>query len=242
MSTGRILQTAFSVAIILATIFTGLPPRVSSGLNRPLNLLLTPNAMADDSQASSNQPIKIGIVAGHLGYDSGAVCPDGTTEVDVNLSIATLVRQNLTALGYDVDLLQEFDTRLTGYRATLLISIHNDSCDYINEEATGFKVSQSSYSLDTGLNTRLTNCLVEQYAAITGLPYHEGSITHDMRDYHTFRELDETTDAVIIETGFLNKDYAILTQHPDIIAQGIVAGILCYLDYSNTPDTSGQSP
>ena len=40
-----------------------------------------------------------------------------------------------------VDVLDEFDPRLNGYRALLLLSIHADSCDYINDEATGFKVA-----------------------------------------------------------------------------------------------------
>ena len=30
------------------------------------------------------------------------------------------------------DLLNEFDTRLNGYRAVALVSIHNDSCEYVN--------------------------------------------------------------------------------------------------------------
>jgi N-acetylmuramoyl-L-alanine amidase len=54
---------------------------------------------------------RIGIVAGHWGNDSGAVCADGLTEEKVNLRIATLVQQYLIAEGYEVDLLQEFDKR-----------------------------------------------------------------------------------------------------------------------------------
>ena len=58
--------------------------------------------------------------------------------MEANLKIATLVVQKLKDLGYTVDLLEEFDARLDQYNGMALISIHNDSCDYINDDATGF--------------------------------------------------------------------------------------------------------
>ena len=238
ITTGRILQTSLSVAIILATLFTGLPPKIFAGdWGGRMNLLLTPVPPGGGAAPTAGQALHIGIVSGHWGNDSGTVCPDGTTEAQVNLSIATLVQQKLTALGYNVDLLQEFDSRLNGYRATVLLSIHNDSCDYINEEATGFKVAASSYSRDPHLAERLTACLTVRYNAITGLPFHAGSITVNMKDYYAFREVDPDTNAVIIETGFLNKDFDILTKHPNIVADGIVAGIQCYLNNENIAPT-----
>lgn len=243
--TGRILQTTLSVAIILATLFTGFPPDLlTADWGGKLDLLLTPQPPPGAVTQPSGQPLQIGIVSGHWGNDSGTVCPDGTTEAKVNLDIASLVQHKLTALGYSVDLLQEFDPRLEGYNAPLLVSIHNDSCDYIDENATGFKVAASSYSRDSQLSTRLIACLTTRYAAVTGLPFHAGSITIDMTDYHSFREVDPATNAIIIETGFLNKDYAILTQHPDLIAEGIVAGILCYVNNENvvTTPTPAASP
>ena len=54
-----------------------------------------------------------------------------------------------------------------------------------------------------------------------------------MTDYHAFREIDPATTAAIIEAGFLNKDYAILTGHPDVVADGIVAGIMCFVNNEN---------
>jgi N-acetylmuramoyl-L-alanine amidase len=243
ISTLRILQTTLSVAIVLATVFTGLPPRVlSTNWSGRLNVLLTPEAPSSAIATGSNQPLHIGIVSGHWGNDSGAVCPDGTTEAQVNLNIATLVQQKLTALGYDVDLLQEFDPRLAGYTATLLISIHNDSCDYVNEEATGFKVAASTYNRDTNLTTRLTACMTDRYSSVTGLLFHPGSVTIDMQDYYAFREVDLSTNAVIIETGFLNKDFTILTQQPGLIADGIVASIVCFANYENVVPTLTPSP
>ena len=234
--TGRILQTTISVAIVLATLFTGFPPRLLSGDWR-LNLLLTPEAPVNFVVPTSDMALRIGIISGHWGNDSGAVCPNGTTEADVNYEIANLVQQKLGALGYNVDLLQEFDTRLNGYEATVLLSIHNDSCNYINEQATGFKIAASDYSRDPNLSNRLLACLENRYANITGLTFNPGSITADMKDYHAFREISPSTTAAIIETGFLNKDYAILTQRPEIIADGIVDGILCLTQNESVPPT-----
>jgi N-acetylmuramoyl-L-alanine amidase len=234
--TGRILQTTLSVAIVLATLFTGFPPRLLTG-DWKLNLLLTPEAPVSLAVPTSDMALRIGIISGHWGNDSGAVCPNGTTEQQVNYEISNLVQQKLTALGYNVNLLEEFDSRLTGYQATILLSIHNDSCNYINEQATGFKIAASDYARDSNMSNRFMACLEDRYARVTGLSFNPGSITADMKDYHAFREISPSTTAAIIETGFLNKDYAILTQHPDIVADGIVQGILCLTQNESIPPT-----
>ena len=174
---------------------------------------------------------KLGIVAGHNGpqNDPGAVCPDGLTEAAVNRDIATRVQAGLEANGFQVDLLDEFDARLAGYQALAVVSVHNDSCAFINEQATGYKVAGA---LDTGAPdkaTRLVACLTERYASETGMPFHANTITPDMTSYHTFYEVAATTPIAIIETGFLNMDRRILTEEPQRVAQGIIDGILCYV-------------
>jgi len=241
----RILQTVFSVAVVLATMATCCTPRsLSFDLNNLFTALLTPQAANpnDPLAPTSQHTIRIGIVAGHWGNDSGSVCANGTTEMDVNLAIASLVQQKLTAQGYQVDLLQEFDPRLQDYEAAVLVSIHNDSCDYVNEDATGFKVAAAASSRDPNLTSRLTACLSNRYAGITGLSFHSGSITVDMTDYHAFEEISPVTTAAIIETGFLNLDYDILTQRPDLIADGIVAGIMCYVRTESVDPTPMPTP
>ena len=55
---------------------------------------------------------KIGIVVGHRGHDSGAVCANGLTELEINSNVATYVQQKLIKQGYEVDLLDEYDARL----------------------------------------------------------------------------------------------------------------------------------
>jgi len=102
--------------------------------------------------AQSPGPVRIGIIAGHKGNDSGAVCADGLTEAEVVENIAVRVVSALQTRGIAVDLLTEFDPRLDGYVGTALVSIHADSCDYFNEQATGFKVAGSGYTDSSALS------------------------------------------------------------------------------------------
>lgn len=242
----RQLQLVLIVAVVLATLFTAWtePGLLPVGLSEKLSNALarqtaTPEAVWPTTTPRSNP--RIGIVAGHSGNDSGAVCSDalgGFREVDINLNVASRVREDLVAQGYDVDLLAEFDPRLTNYHALALVSIHADSCEYINDEATGFKLSAAISTKYPEQTARLTTCLRSRYAAITGLQFHSGSVTTDMTNYHAFSEINPDTPAAIIETGFMNLDREILTQHPDVIANGIASGILCFVrneDVNSTP-------
>jgi N-acetylmuramoyl-L-alanine amidase len=239
----RAVQTVLGVAILLATLFTALPSRglVAGDFYNRLSVILTPNT--NESQPLVSQPqLRVGIVAGHSGNDSGAICMDGNgnvtlTEADVNLKIAAMIQEQLTQKGYQVDLLREFDSRLNGYRALAIVSIHNDSCDYVNDEATGFKVAAALNTHDLNRANRLTACLTDRYQRVTDLTFHAGSITGDMREYHAFREIDPNTVAAIIETGFLNLDREILTKHTDRIAEGVVEGILCFANNENIEPT-----
>jgi N-acetylmuramoyl-L-alanine amidase len=173
----------------------------------------------------------VGIVAGHWGNDSGAVCPDGVTEQQVNLEIAKRVAERLRTRGVWVDLLQEFDSRLNDFSGDVLVSIHADSCDPIDADppATGFKVARSQASQIPTVADKLVDCLHTEYQKATGLDFHENSITNDMTFYHSFNELDPNTPAAIIETGFLHLDYAMIVKQPDLPAEGVANGILCFL-------------
>jgi len=232
----NIFMSTIGVAILIATLFTAWTPNsiFNSNLEEQLRTLLTPQTGFEPSLTQQPQ-LRIGIVSGHMGNDSGAVCTDenGTvdlTEADVNFEIASRVRDSLVAKGYQVDLLNEFDTRLNGYRAVALVSIHNDSCEYINEEATGFKVAASLETRDINRAQRLTACLTNRYQSLTGLIFHANSITADMTEYHAFSEIDPNTITAIIETGFLNLDREILTKQTDLVAEGVTQGILCFIN------------
>ena len=244
-SRAHLLGPTILMAVFLATLFTAWTPSSlsMSRLADQVASFLDPGPVAGEAAVSTPRPpLRIGIVSGHLGFDSGAVCRDENnlvtlTEQEMNLKIATLVQQRLSAQGFEVDLLQEYDTRLAGYRGVALVSIHNDSCDYINDEATGFKVAEAKDTRDANRASRLTACLVDRYMRLTGLTFHAGSITVDMTDYHTFSEIAPDTVAAIIETGFLNLDRDYLTKHTSQVADGIVQGILCFSNNENIEST-----
>ncbi len=187
--------------------------------------------------------VRIGIIAGHSGRpqdpsfesDPGAVCPDGLTELSINEAVARQVVTTLSQERYMVDLLTEFDPRLTNYQADVLVSIHTNDCQDYGAAGTGFNAASASARQTTrGKDEKLLACLISQYAATTGLPQHYG-LTYDMTEYHTFDEVAIDTPTAIIETGFMGNDRAFLTERQDLIAQGIVNGIRCFL----LPDDAG---
>jgi len=191
----------------------------------------TPRGLLSLPQATSNlaqQPARIGIVAGHWQHDTGAVCQDGLAEVEINRAVAERVVLLLQEAGYETEMLAEFSPRLNNYQAAALVSIHADSCNV--PEASGFKVARVSASLVPALEDRLVACLSEHYARATGLSFHRNSITFDMTEYHAFYEIEPQTPAAIIEIGFMDADRWLLTRRQDRVAQGIVDGLLCFLE------------
>jgi N-acetylmuramoyl-L-alanine amidase len=169
----------------------------------------------------------VGIVAGHKGNDSGAVCPDGLTEAEVNYRVALEAVDLLERRGVQGVLLDEFDERLQEFQAEALVSIHADSCMYPG--LTGFKVARITDSAIPEAEDQLVACLNQEYGSYTGLAQNPATITDNMTNYHAFREIHRQTPGAIIEIGFLLDDRAILEQKPKIVARGIAAGILCFL-------------
>jgi N-acetylmuramoyl-L-alanine amidase len=234
------------VAVASATVFTLwspsslLPTNVSGAISIALatqaSNALAPATAVPPTATASPRPI-IGLVAGHSGpqNDPGAVCPDGLTEASINLNVANQVKATLEKAGYKVDLLSEFDDRLTGYKALALISIHSDSCAFINEQATGFKIARGLFDQVPEKSDRLVACLTDRYKKRTAMNFHSGSITYDMTQYHGFNEIDANTPDAIIELGFLNLDRDMLTNHPDLLSQGVSEGILCYVRNEPVP-------
>jgi N-acetylmuramoyl-L-alanine amidase len=170
----------------------------------------------------------IGLIAGHAGHDSGAICPDGLEEASVNMEIARRVVALLTPRGWRVDLFDEFDARLNEYQADVLLSIHADSCTVPGK--TGFKVARAEASYLPESGDRLVACLSRRYEARTGLAFDPYTITYDMTRYHAFYEIQRNTPAAIIEVGCLLDDRELLTQRPEVAAQGIADGLICFIE------------
>lgn len=190
---------------------------------------LAPTVSIGDKIMPPRDPYRplVGVVAGHKGNDSGAVCPDGLTEAEVNYQTALEVVNLLERRGVQGVLLDEFDERLTGLKADALVSIHADSCMFPG--LTGFKVARVTDSAIPEAEDRLVNCIKQEYGSYTNLPQNPATITDNMTNYHAFREIDRLTPGAIIELGFLLDDREILEHKPKILARGVAAGILCFL-------------
>lgn len=169
---------------------------------------------------------RIGVISGHQGFDSGATCDDGRMEVETVAAIAQNVERRLRRAGAQVDLLDEYDARITGYAGDALVSIHADSCI----ERSGFKAARWADSAMPAVEDRLVRCLSDGYAAATGLPFDADTITEDMTRYHAFRKLALDTPGAIIEVGFLDGDWNVIGRRPNVAADGIVDGLVCFFE------------
>jgi len=248
----RTVSTVVAAALVIATLFTMWSPNRLAADNLLDAIVAAFQGNEDPAQiveaiATPDTSIPhVGIIAGHSGTvngieDPGAVCEAGrfagTKEVEINIIVATLVRQMLQERGYSVEILEEFDAHLPGYQADAVVSIHADSCQYINDLATGFKLAGTLASPYPEKIARLESCIDYHYGVATGLPYHEGSsYTADMIKYHAFTEVDLETPTVIIETGFMNLDDDIIISQPELVAEGITNGIICFVENQSLPD------
>ncbi|MCC6802340.1 MAG: N-acetylmuramoyl-L-alanine amidase [Anaerolineae bacterium] len=234
---GGLLRTFIIVIVaagLMATIFTWWTPTefISDRARQGLSIVMETQAatVVPTTLPTPNWARRIGIVSGHRGNDSGAVCDDGLTEASINLSVAELVVRDLRGLGYTVDLLDEFDPRLNDFQASALVSIHSNTCRDFGEPVSGFLVAASAGRITSRTqDDELVNCIAQHYATTTRLA-RRMETTIDMTDYHTFREINVRTPAAIIEIGFMLADRDLLTQHPDMVARGITDGVLCYLE------------
>jgi N-acetylmuramoyl-L-alanine amidase len=228
--TARGLFNVLLAAALSATLFTAIP---ATGMGISPSLFQGGSLSGSSAVESTPVPdLHVGLVVGHWGHDTGAICPPslgGYLEVDINYTVADLTRQYLEAEGVRVDLLKEFDSHLEGYQSDALISIHADTCEFIPDLGTGFKIAEAAENKRPEQAARLLACLQNRYASATGLRY-DHRITDDMTSYHAFSEIDPNTPAVIIETGFMNQDRELLTKNPSLVAKGITAGIMCYLN------------
>lgn len=245
----KAISTVLGAALVIATLFTLWSPNRLSADNLLNELMLAfqsgESLQIENIATPNTDKPRIGLIAGHWGYaegmDTGAICEygqyEGTTEVSVNLKVATLVKQMLQENGFIVDLLEEDDKRLDQYEAVALLSIHADSCEYVNDLATGFKLAASLTNPYPEKTDRLKSCLIHHYHQTTNLTYHQGSSeTLDMINYHVFDKVNFETPTVIIETGFMNLDADIVIRQPELVARGITDGILCFVYNEPLPE------
>ena len=247
---GGFLGTIFVVVVSTALVATllmffvnpeFLNPAVVQGLQLEREDIVAGIAAERPTPVQTPQWLRrIGIISGHHGrgknldYDPGAVCYDEykrvvLAEETINYAVATRVVNNLEALNFTVDLLDEFDPRLTDYRADALVSIHANSCIDFGELVTGFIVSKSDARPETGNDVFLRECIALNYEA--NIPLERSfNETEDMVNNHAWRKIHPLTPGVILEMGFMLADQEILTTQHDLIAHAITMGILCYIE------------
>jgi N-acetylmuramoyl-L-alanine amidase len=193
----------------------------------------TPEPSPTEVQTTPTPHIpRVGIIAGHAGSDAGAICDDGLQEVEINTDIARRVVALLASYGWQVEMLEEFDDRLEGYKADALLSIHADSCNVPGR--SGFKMARAESSYIPTDEDRLVDCVSNKYQEATGLAFDPYTITYDMTRYHAYYEIDANTPAAIIEAGFMLEDRELLTERPEVVARGIADGLVCFVN--------GESP
>ncbi len=184
---------------------------------------------------------RIGIISGHRGKDSGAVCKDEygrvtLKEVDINFDVTTRVVEQLKAENYAVDMLDELDPRLDNYRAAALVSIHANTCLDYGELVTGYIVHKAEARPEVGIDAFLRECVAVNYGAHVPLArsYTE---TEDLINYHAFRKIHPLTPAVILEMGYMLADQQVLTEDPDRLAYAVIAGVRCFMENADASST-----
>ncbi|HZT09270.1 MAG TPA: N-acetylmuramoyl-L-alanine amidase [Chloroflexota bacterium] len=198
---------------------------------------------------------RVGIQAGHwktsdVPYELRNLSPGtsagGWQEWEVNLLIANKVKEILEDAGVAVDLLPS--TVPIRYRAHAFVAIHADGD--ANGSYAGYKIARSGFSSIPDADDVFVDTLYREYATTTGLPRDsDAHISRRMIYYYAFNTrryqhaIDLGTPAAIIETGYLTNagDRALLTNRPELPAEGIANGILRYLELEigAMPDPSG---
>ena len=261
----KYLLIALLAAVLVATIFSywtpdeSLPPEFKAQLQVVNSTPQADIVLRTTPLPTEEDVIRVGIIAGHSGHpqdpsfevDPGAVCDDnfdGTaelTELEINVEVAQLVANKLLARGYEVDILTEFDTRLEGYRADALLSVHTNDCGNYGFGGTGFNAAgPNARGSLFGADEAFVRCVITNYQRVTGLDRHYG-LTDDMTSYHTFREVSVDTPVAIIEIGFMFADRQFLTGNRETIAEGIAQGMMCFLEpdeFYNAEDSIEQPP
>lgn len=157
----------------------------------------------------------------------------GVREVDYVLDLSKQVVKLLQDKGIEAELLPA--TVPVDYTADAFVALHADAVD--GGGPGGYKLARSRFSAIPATDDALMNALYDAYGKATGLR-RDSNITRNMTGYYAFNNrrhvhgITRATPGVILETGYLTNasDRAYLTTHQDEIAQGIVDGIMDFLN------------
>lgn len=175
---------------------------------------------------NKNFPDELSKLRGNTGASGG-----GTTEVEVNQTIASLTKTYLEDVGVNVEILPA--TVPPKYWADVFVAIHADGST--DPATTGYKFA-GPWRDFTNNSDKLVAILNKEYEKATGLVY-DPNISRNMRGYYAFawwryeHAIHPMTTAVIAETGFLSNasDRKIIVDQPEISARAIADGIIIHL-------------
>ncbi len=228
----RGIQSVVSIAILIATLLTLWNPRKVFKAPNLYDLFQSEATLEtyDNDLFADGSHIRIGILAGHWQNSTGEVCADGVIEADINYDIANRIKMNLEEKNFQVNLFPEFDLALLNYEADALVAVYSGSCVQAPPPPSGFKIGMSLTAENPEKANDLAVCLAESYQNYTQLPFTFEVINPDHSSYHIFRDLHPNTPAVLIEIGALSTDRELITNQSNSIAEGIAAGITCYIE------------
>lgn len=190
--------------------------------------------------------------AGHGEPDGGAVSTDGVKESDLNLQIASKLRDELALRGYQVIMTREDENNISGLNEDSTIrSIKfqdiNNRVNLANSCGADFMISihmnkyedpkyfgwQTFYSKNSEKGKLLAECIQTQIRETTGIENKREALKIE-----GIKIIDKTTiPVVIVECGFLsNPEECTKLQNPEYQAQlveGIIGGIEQFLKTQN---------
>lgn len=197
------------------------------------------------------EKIKIYIDQGHnpTGKHNAGASGNGLNEEDLTFEIGKLLAQLLKADGrFEICLSRPWATTVLGtdntsslearvqgaveFGADYFISLHTNA--YESDTANGIEVyaaEEGSVSYDFG------SALLEGMLDSTGLANRRMKTNPDL---HVLK--NATMPAVLLEMGFITnvQDATVLSEHPELFAQGIYNGLLAYFDLQPNSSADAQ--
>ncbi len=189
------------------------------------------------------KPVKVALQIGHLHaakhptelanlrQNTGGLAR-GVAEVDINQTVANIVKKQLEYYGISVELLPA--TVPPDYQADVFVSIHADSSTDLNRR--GYK---SAYAIpERNSSDKLLKSLIdESFFNASGLPDDHDNVSSNMTEYYAFNRskflhsIASATPAVIIEMGYLShEEDVIFLQDSKRPATALTEGILKFLN------------
>lgn len=230
-----LMRAGFQLFFLLAVVFLMQKIIVSlknvAGTDQPVNA----ERMVSEVEAAAVENKKIVIDPGHGGEDSPGTVFAGIQERDINLQIAELLEDKLTAAGYQVIMtrtsdvyvdLKERGETANREKALLFVSIHQNAL----EKDTVTKGMETWYhGQKNAKNRRLASCIQEETVRASGA---ENKGIKENQELAVLKTAE--VPACLIETGFLSqaeeREKLCSPAYQEQLAEGIFKGIQRFLE------------